>query len=362
MEQAPGNTQAPAGLGAAAGGGHSEAVTFRGTGGEYFGIWIVNLLLTIVTIGIYSAWAKVRRLRYFYGNTWLAGSAFEYHGRPVQILKGRLIAFAVLVVYQVTINIWPRSVFLFGPLLFFAIPWLVVRARLFTSRMTSYRNLHFDFKGTYGEAAVIFLLLPIAVLFTVGLLLPYWLYRRDKFLVGRSAYGRTQWRLELGAGVFYKIALLTLAWAVPFLCIMWFGASLAGFNPLGSPPQPRSGAGLGLLMLFIGYIGILAVPNAYFWVSKQNAVLGNAHLADHRLQSNMRVGRFIFLMATNLLLVLVTLGLGTPFAQIRIAKYRLEALTLQVNGSLDEFVASEAKTASATGEEISDFLDVDFGF
>src|SRR5262245_10194931 len=65
---------------------------FTGTGAEYFRIWIVNLLLTILTLGIFSAWAKVRRLRYFYGSTQLAGSSFEYHGEPLKILKGRLIA------------------------------------------------------------------------------------------------------------------------------------------------------------------------------------------------------------------------------------------------------------------------------
>ena len=43
--------------------------SFTGNASEYFGIWIVNLLLSIVTFGIYTAWAKVRRLRYFYGNT-----------------------------------------------------------------------------------------------------------------------------------------------------------------------------------------------------------------------------------------------------------------------------------------------------
>jgi uncharacterized membrane protein YjgN (DUF898 family) len=59
---------------------------FRGSGAEYFRIWIVNLLLTIVTLGIYSAWAKVRRLRYFYGNTYLDGHSFEFHGRPLAIL------------------------------------------------------------------------------------------------------------------------------------------------------------------------------------------------------------------------------------------------------------------------------------
>ncbi|MEX1058239.1 MAG: DUF898 family protein, partial [Natronospirillum sp.] len=44
-------------------------VAFNGRGGEYFGIWIVNIALTVLTLGIYSAWAKVRNKRYFYGNT-----------------------------------------------------------------------------------------------------------------------------------------------------------------------------------------------------------------------------------------------------------------------------------------------------
>src|SRR6187402_1366842 len=72
---------------------------FRGDGGEYFRIWIVNLLLTIVTLGIYSAWAKVRRLRYFYGNTYLDGHSFEFHGRPLAILKGRLIVFGAYLLF-----------------------------------------------------------------------------------------------------------------------------------------------------------------------------------------------------------------------------------------------------------------------
>ena len=32
-----------------------EQIRFTGSGSEYFGIWIVNLLLTVVTVGIYSA-------------------------------------------------------------------------------------------------------------------------------------------------------------------------------------------------------------------------------------------------------------------------------------------------------------------
>ena len=71
-----------------------QPLRFTGNGAEYFGIWIVNLLLTIVTIGIYSAWAKVRRLQYFYRHTELAGSSFDFHGSPIKILIGRVIALA----------------------------------------------------------------------------------------------------------------------------------------------------------------------------------------------------------------------------------------------------------------------------
>src|SRR5574340_1245627 len=76
--------------------------TARGTG--YFGIWIVNLLLSVLTLGVYSAWAKVRRLQYFYRNTSLAGVAFAYHGQPLAILRGLVIAVVLLVAYRAALH------------------------------------------------------------------------------------------------------------------------------------------------------------------------------------------------------------------------------------------------------------------
>src|SRR6476620_11445195 len=70
-------------------------LSFSGTASEYFRIWIVNLALSIATLGIYSAWAKVRRKRYFYSQTSLDGEPFEYTGQPVAILKGRVLAVIV---------------------------------------------------------------------------------------------------------------------------------------------------------------------------------------------------------------------------------------------------------------------------
>ena len=88
-----------------AGPGDRIPFRFHGSGSEYFRIWLVNSILSLLTLGVYSAWAKVRRKRYFYGNTRLQGDSFEYLADPVKILKGRIIAAVVLIVCSVASNI-----------------------------------------------------------------------------------------------------------------------------------------------------------------------------------------------------------------------------------------------------------------
>src|SRR4051812_18779611 len=74
-------------------------VEFTASAGEYFRIWMVNLALTILTPGIYSAWAKVRKKRYFYGHTRIDGDNFDYRANPIAILKGRVIAAVLFIGY-----------------------------------------------------------------------------------------------------------------------------------------------------------------------------------------------------------------------------------------------------------------------
>jgi uncharacterized membrane protein YjgN (DUF898 family) len=127
-------------------------LSFVGSGSEYFRIWIVNLFLSILTLGIYSAWAKVRREQYFHRNTLLDGSGFDYHGNPKAILKGRVIAVG-LVAILFLIGVWKPGydylmLLLYSPL----IPWLLVRSFIFRARNTSFRGLRFNFLGTYKGA------------------------------------------------------------------------------------------------------------------------------------------------------------------------------------------------------------------
>src|SRR5690242_11951830 len=113
---------------------------FRASGGEFFRIWIVNIGLTLITLGIYSAWAKVRTRRYFYGNTYVAGHSFDYHASPVRILIGRIIALVLFGGYQLGAKISPFVAVAMAVFFIVAIPWLIVSSRRFNARNTSYRN------------------------------------------------------------------------------------------------------------------------------------------------------------------------------------------------------------------------------
>src|SRR4051812_25640947 len=118
---------------------------FTASGAEYFRIWIVNLLFTLLTLGIYSAWAKVRKKRYFYGSTRFDGTTFDYFASPRAILNGRIVAFVIFVVYALAGDLVPPSHFAFWAVGGLAFPWLAVRALGFNARNSAWRGLRFDF-------------------------------------------------------------------------------------------------------------------------------------------------------------------------------------------------------------------------
>ena len=145
---------------------------FTGQGGEYFKIWLVNSILTILTLGIYSAWAKVRRKTYIYGSTQLAGAGFEYLADPRKIFKGRVIAVAFLIIYSVLSNLFPQIGLVFSLGLLAVVPWIVVRALAFNARNSALRNIRFGFTGRVRDASKVFVLWPLLVLLTMGILAP----------------------------------------------------------------------------------------------------------------------------------------------------------------------------------------------
>ena len=325
--------------------------TFTGNAKEYFGIWIVNTLLRIVTFGIYSPWAKVRKRRYFYGNTLLDDAPFDYLADPLAILKGWFIAGIFLGLYTLASRTSPVASI--AAMLLFAgvFPWVIVRSRMFNLRNSSHRNIRFSFRPNYGDAYKAFLWWPLLVPFTLGILAPYVMYRQNLFLVENSAYGTTPFRFDASPKQFYRLFL-------PLLVLALLGLAAMGGTfllPKGSGSQILAAVPVVFLIL------IYVAAGGYLPTALTNLTWSATSIGGHRFKCTLRVLDMAWIYISSAVAVLCTLGLLAPWAAVRLARYRLDKLTLSGVGRLDSIVAAGDEAIGATGEEFGDMLGFDLG-
>lgn len=315
-------------------------VQFHGTARDYFGVWLVNALLTVVTLGIWSAWAKVRTNRWFFGHTVVNGHAFEYHATPVQILKGRLVALAVIAAMSVSSYFAPGLYALLFVLGLFAMPWAINAGLRFGACMTSWSNVRFGFHGNYWQAFVLFLIMPIAVMATLGLLAPLHAKLRGRYLAEGYRYGGAAFsctpRLRVLYGALGRSVLLAAGIATPGLSIV-----LA----TGAAAWPAI-AGV-YIALFTGglYYGACVRNELY----NQSSIEGG-----HRLQSRLAPLQYVWIVISGLLATAATLTLAYPWARVRQYRHLAESLTLLAAPGLDEFVTQQQQAPGSFGGEFSE--------
>jgi len=309
---------------------------FTGQAGEYFKIWIVNACLSFISLGIYSAWAKVRRRQYFYGNTLLQNSAFEYLADPQAILKGRVIVFVAFVLYSISKEIhWLLGFPLLVAFLGF-LPWLVIRALRFNARNSAHRNVRFGFQAGYRET-ILFLAIPVFLMaLTLGLIYPYYVYRKKRFFVAHSLYGTTPFAFTATPGAYYRVYMKA---ALMFL--LFLAGSIAT-------------VGIGALPLYLLFA-------AYRDGAVARLTWNGTSLAGMQFQCGWTTAGLFKLYFVNSLGIIISLGLLTPWAAIRTARYQLEQLELTTAEELDRFAGATQQQISATGDEAGEFLGFDFG-
>lgn len=315
---------------------------FNGDGSEYFKIWIVNVLLSIVTLGIYSAWATVRNNRYFYSNLYLDGNNFKYLAEPLAILKGRAIALIALGLYAATASVSPVLSGVFMIALVILMPYFYNKSLAFNMRMSAYKNIQFRFKGTYGGAAMVLFVWPILGMLTLGILMPKALQKMNEYVVNNSAYGTSS----------FKFSATYKDYAMIFLFMLGGAVAMAIIVAILSMILPEIIAFSGVLIgLF--YLGMMA----FFFAATTNLFYRRVALVEHQFDCNITVTGYIKVMLINVCLIALTLGLYAPAAKVRMVKYLSENITMKVNGNLDDFSAAEQENVSALGEEMGQAFD-----
>jgi len=365
-----------------------EALKFTGSGSEYFKIWIVNILLTIITVGFYYPWAKVRNRRYFYGNTNLAERNFEYHATGKQLLLGFIIGVIFFAIYTFVTNVAPQFALAFALIFMLIFPWLIWRSLMFNMKVTSFSNVHFSFQGSLKKAYSVFLgypLLAYALIIAVGVLAAViapslenlnktviiiggiiltllvivgYIYfmalikkKAKEYTIDNSYYGQGKFSTNLELKKFINI--YAKAFGILLLPMIIIGIALSSFSSaLGAE-----------VAVFVGYVGFfISILLVMSYITSRERAYVYAHtLLDNKvaLESTLGARELAMVMFTNFLMVAFTLGLAMPWAKVRMARLMLENTLVDTSVGFDEYITQQQNNVGAIGEQIGEAFDVD---
>jgi len=330
---------------------------FTGSAGEYFRIWIVNLFFTLVTLGIYSAWAKVRKRRYFYGSTKLDGASFDYFASPKAVLKGRIVAVIVVLAYAFLGELFPYSRFVFWGIALVMLPWLVVRAYQFNARNSGWRGLRFGFDGTTGQAARQWAAMIGLTVVTLGFAVPWAVARMKRFVLSHHVFGKTPFECGMKGGPLFAIYLLAglivAAIAVPLAILA--GVLIAFYDP------PEEYAWAFFLLPVIPLYAAYVVGYAFSEAKSANLLWNSTRGPGMRFTSTLSAWKLTKLYLGNILAVAFSAGLLIPWAVIRTLRYRLECFSIVIEGEPVHEANPALPRVGAAGQEIGDMFNLDLG-
>lgn len=373
-------------------------VEFTGSGSEYFRIWLVNLLLSIVTLGFYLPFARARRLAYFHANTRVGGEPLGFHGNPWKMLRGYLLMLVFALAYGVSSRFSPTAALVAAAVFVLLWPALWRASLQFRLGNTSWRGLRFAFDGSLGGAYLS--MLPAVVpwlgfatmawmaprpgaegeasaaplpdprlgwvvgssFLAFAVLMPLALAWVKRYQHGHYRYAGQRSRLEAGTGSFYLYALKLFG--LSLLVIVLFGVAVAAAIAIGAASGAGKGAGgvaiIGVTLAFYAAWFIILLP---FGQSRlQNLVWGGTRSQALRCRSGLRLWPLAGLTLKNLLLMIVTIGFYWPFAAVATARMKLQAVSFEVDGDVAQWRAGAAPGAQdATGDAAGDFFGIDLG-
>ncbi|GAB3493227.1 DUF898 family protein [Curvibacter fontanus] len=385
---------------------------FSGSGGEYFRVWIVNLLLSIVTLGLYTPWARRRTARYFYDHTMIAGSPLEFTA-PLRKMVVSFILFALLyVAYKIAAETGQDtvvSIFIIAVALL--APYIWGSAMRFRLASTRWRGLQLQFtarwKDVYVASWPIFLMAAIWVGITYGLDVlsadaapparaqngrpgpawprmdaPMWglialglalsvlciirvEFNYKSLLVLRTGIGKQRGRWKPVYGDFVRIwgaTIVVFLAGVALILALAVGAAYTIESMFRAARGPAVFLLIFLIVIaaFLGLVLASAPARAYREARMFRLIWSNVGLSQiARFKCDLRHWAFVRLRIKNILLTLLTLGFYRPYARVSEYRMKTDAVTLHIKGGLDQLVGELVRQQDALGDALADMAGLD---
>ncbi len=329
---------------------------------EYFRIWIANLALSLATFGIFSAWSKVRRTRYLYGHTQLDGKAFSFLADPLRLLRGRMVAVLVVILwivigliiarYQLTV---PLPYMVFGyltTLLVTAVvaPVLIVSIARFRMRNLRYVDLRFNFLGSYSEAMVAFGFWLLLCVPTAGLLYPLARFHAVRYVTSNATCGGRHFEFTGNLKEQYTLYIEAIT--------MFVATTLAASTLIYIAGRVIDQLTLNLLSTAMMAF-LLAFFYGYLKAANMRYVFHNLRLGDIYFRCTLESFYYAWVYAVNAFAIGISLGLLVPWARIRTMRILLSSIEVESDSSLADFIAENLDETETAGEESAELLDIE---
>ena len=323
---------------------------FHGSASEYFGVWLANIVLTVLSLTLYTPWAKARRLRYFYGNTEFIQRRFDFTGLPSKILLGRIFALELYLVFLVLTNYSVTISSLSFLLLYLVMPWLFRLTIKFRSRNTKFANTRFYF---FGQNRYLYRELTIALvktLLSLFILLPklVWLYQHYCF--DHLQIGQLKFKFTAPASAYMKAFYVPIfiSWSVLFIGIWMMSWEI--FDG-----QLKYLLLIPALSITAVWLLVLPIILARFYILTWN----HLHLGDGYFKTRANPWRYAWIVLSNWLVKLFSLGLLSAWAEVRLYHYKLSQLDFYSRDDPRNLSNILQPDQHSIGQELSQLFDFD---
>ncbi len=341
-----------------------------GRGGELFAITLVNLLLKLVTLGIYHFWGKTRVRRYVWSHTHFAGEPFEYTGRGLELFLGYLIAMAVLVpllagwnyllpLFQENELVMVPGLVGFYVVFLFLAGFATYSATRYKLSRTRWRGVRFGLSGSRSRHGLLLVVHTLATVLTLGLYWPVMRNRLTHHLFNNAWMGNLRFRYD-GRGRDLFVRFLVVAVLALLMMALLFGLIvLAGRNLL--PLQEMEQSPLTVFVLAAGfYIPLLVgwlLIGLWYLAIEYRYIAAHTFLENVGFSLDFTTGQFLRLIVVNFVLMALTVSLAFPWVVVRTARFAASHLSL--HGELDlEAIAQHPEGVPATGEGLAEAFDL----
>lgn len=311
---------------AQSGGNFAYGVNFIGTGGALFLLYAKNLVFTVLTLGIYYFWGKVKVLKFLASQTELGrGDSFTFHGEAKMLFKGAAIAGVVYVTvtllfeYLATFHFAFSLIFIF--LFLMAVPFAVIGTIRYRFGNTSWRGVYFSFRGVYKTYLKIFLKGVFFIIPTLSFYIPFWHANSQRFFRQNTHFGTMNFGYTGVGKEIFKTIYIKAFFLIPLTAGIY-----------------------------------------YFWYKAKLIRYDWEHTTFNGLNfsSTITGSKLLMLQLTNMLLLTFTLGLAFSWVKTRTLTHKFSWVQIEGDADLDKIV-QDIIEGGQTGEGLADIFDFDIG-